>query len=278
MQNKKLLKKVKKLFLTSLAVMIICFLIFPFFWTIICSFKKETELFSKIPTISFSTWENYYIVLKDPFFINALKNSAIIAPSTTALTLLISIFSSYALARTKIPKKRMFLLLIVFFQMLPPVAYMVPYFIFFEKIGLIGTHIALIIAFTVLNLPLTIYLLKTFFESLPYGLEEAAMLDGASYFQIIFKIILPISLPGLVTVTIFAFIGAWNELLFALILSEESTITLPIKVVGYSQVSGHPQIAKMLTGSVIMSIPVTLLALIFSKYILKGLTAGAFKY
>jgi len=278
MNQRKILLKIKKILITFAAILILSFLFFPFFWATVSSFMHETELFSRTPKIAFSTLDNYITLFQDSFFINALKNSAILAPLTTLLTLLISTFSSYGLSRMRIPGRGALLLLIVFFQMLPTLAYIVPLFVFFNALKLLGTYYGLIIVFTLLNLPLSVYLLKTYFDSLPYGLEEAALVDGASYLTIITRIILPLSLPGLFTVGIFAFTGAWNELLFALVFSDSTTQTLPVKIVGYGQVSGHTRIALMLTGSVITSIPPVIIALLFSKYLLKGLTSGAFKY
>ena len=251
----------------------------PIAWAVISSLLPLRALTSTPPDLSPGnfTLENYVTVLSaDRDLVGGLRNSAIVASTTAVLALLIGSAAAYALARLRIPGSSRILLLILVTQMFPGMVIIIPLFIALSRIGLTDTHVGLVIVYLSFVLPIVIWVLKGFFEAVPRELERAAAVDGASTLQTFRLVILPISLPPLFAVGVFAFIEAWNEFFFAVILTQTNSKTAPVVV---AEFSGQyvSLFGQMVAAAVIASIPVVVLAIVFRRYILEGFVEGAVK-
>ena len=251
----------------------------PITWALISSFLPLRALTTTPPDLSPAnfTLDNYRGVLgANRDLVGGLRNSAIVASFTAALALLIGSAAAYSLARLRIPGSSKILMLILVTQMFPGMVIIIPLFIVLSRIGLTDTHVGLMIVYLSFVLPIVIWVLKGFFEAVPRELERAAAVDGASTLETFRLVILPISLPPLFAVGVFAFIEAWNEFFFAVILTQSNAKTAPVVVAEFSgqYVSAFGQ---MIAAAVIASIPVVILAIVFRKYILEGFVEGAVK-
>lgn len=209
-------------------------------------------------------------------------NSIIIAGIATVVSVAIAILAGYALSRYRFTGRRVFSLVVLSTQMFPGILFLLPLFIIFiniqQVIGiqLYGSYLGLIITYLTFSLPVAIWMLAGYFDSLPRGLEEAASIDGASPVGILLRVIIPISLPGIIAVAIYSFMTAWNELLFASILTTDSTRTLAVGLQGYATQS-NVYWNQLMAASIVVSIPVVIGFLALQKYMVQGLTAGAVK-
>jgi trehalose/maltose transport system permease protein len=260
-------------------VAVVIFCLFPFYWLINTSLKTGSDLSGAALLPPSPTLENYESIFRDSNFTKALRNSAIVAIVTTLLSLVIGSFCAYALARLRFPGKFLILALVLSITTFPQIAIAAPVFKLWTDIGLFDTLVGLIIPYLTFALPLTIYILVSFFREIPKDLEEAALVDGATNFQAFRKVIVPLAAPGLATTAILAFIAAWNEFLLAVTLtSRPEARTTPVAI---SQFTGSSQFEVPLgtqsAASVVISIPLIALVLFFQKRIVAGLTAGAVK-
>jgi multiple sugar transport system permease protein len=269
----------KRVLLWVSVVLIMLFCLFPFYWLINVSLKtgadlSKADLFPPSPTL-----DNYDSIFQNSAFTKALRNSAIIAFTTTALSLLIGSFAGYALARLRFPRKFLLLALVLSISTFPPIAIAAPLFKLWTDIGLFNTYIGLILPSLTFALPLTIYILASFFKEIPKELEEAALVDGATRFQAFRKVVLPLSAPGLVTAGLLVFIFAWNEFLFAITLtSTPDRRPVPAAIAFFTGSSQFEvPLGTISAASVVVTVPLIILVLIFQKRIVAGLTAGAVK-
>jgi multiple sugar transport system permease protein len=251
----------------------------PVIWAVVTSLLPLSALTSRPPDLNplNMSIENYILVLDSSRgLFSGLINSFIIAFFTSAVGLVIGSTAAYALARLNMPGSRQILLMILATQMLPGIVIAIPLFIVMSRIGLVDTHFGLIIVYLSFILPIVIWILKGFFESVPMELERAAAVDGATPLQTFQFIVLPISLPPLFATGVFAFIESWNEFFFAIILTRINVKTASIAI---AEFSGQYQTlyGQMLASAVLASIPVVVLAIIFRKFILEGFVEGAIK-
>ncbi|HEX9075758.1 MAG TPA: carbohydrate ABC transporter permease [Anaerolineae bacterium] len=257
------------------------FFLFPVVWMVLTSFKTNAEYFSNPPVFiphSFS-FTNYFNAMRPVpegrGGIQGLQDSLIISFATMLVTLVVGSLAAYSFARYRTGGENLSFW-VLSTRMFPPVASALPLFLLFKQFHLLDTHMALIIANTIFNLPFVIWLLKGFFEDLPVELEEAALIDGASPFGAFWRVALPLVTPGLVATALFSFIFTWNEFMFALLFTRSDVRTLTIIVP--SLVGGHEilwgEIAAVGTVAVI---PGILLALLLQRYLVRGLTLGAVK-
>jgi multiple sugar transport system permease protein len=258
---------------------IVIFCLFPFYWLINVSLKTGPDLsFADIvpPNPSF---DNYTSIFENDDFIAGLRNSAIVAGSTTILALIFGSFAAYALARLKFRFKFWVLALILSITTFPPIAIAAPIFKLWTDIGLYNTLIGLIIPYLTFALPLAIYILTSFFKEIPKDLEEAALVDGATHFQAFYKVVVPLAAPGLATAGILTFIFAWNEFLLAVTLTTSNNArTVPAAIASFTGSTEFEEpLGTISAASVTISIPLILLVLFFQKRIVAGLTAGAVK-
>ena len=275
-----------KVLIYILVIIIFIFTIAPVVWLIISSISTKIELLSIPPhwIPRSPTLKNYKAILFGGvrtsktirYFKKALINSVIIASSVTIFCLIIGSMASYSLTRLKFRGRQPFFLLILTVQMVPAVGIVIPFYIVMMNFRLLDTHLGLFITYCSFALPFVIWIMMRYFQTIPVNLEDAARIDGCSRLGALVRVVLPLAAPGLAATGIFAFIVAWNEFFFALILTSINAKTLPVLVSEFSSKFGADYL-MMSTGGVLASIPPVVLALVFQKFIIKGLTGGAVK-
>jgi len=258
---------------------IVIFCLFPFYWLVNISLKQGSDLQSSSLIPPHPTLENYKTVFQNDDFVKSLRNSAIVALSTTLLGLLVGSFCAYALARLHLRGKFVILGIVLTISTFPQIAIAAPLFKLWSDIGVFNTLIGLIIPYLTFALPLSIYILVSFFREIPRDLEEAALVDGATNFQAFRKVVVPLAAPGLATAGILTFIGAWNEFLLAVTLtSSPAARTVPAQISFFTGATEHEiPYGSISAASVVISVPLIILVLLFQKRIVAGLTAGAVK-
>jgi multiple sugar transport system permease protein len=278
-QEKRRRERRKSILLWTAVVLIMLFCLFPFYWLINTSLKtgpdlSSADLFPPSPTL-----DNYESIFNDSNFTTALRNSVIVAGVTTILALSIGSFAGYALARLRFRGKFILLAIILSVTTFPPIAIAAPLFKFWTDLDIYDTLYGLIPPFLAFTLPLTIYVLATFFREIPRDLTEAALVDGATQFQAFRKIVLPLAAPGLVTAGLLSFIWAWNEFLLAITLtsSPEARPVPPALAFFTGSEQFEVPLGTITAATVVVTVPLVLLVLIFQNRIVAGLTAGAVK-
>jgi multiple sugar transport system permease protein len=255
------------------------FCLFPFYWIINTSLKTGAELSSGRLFPAHPSLDNYSSIFRNADFTAALRTSAIDAGAATLIALVIGSFAGYALARLRFPRKFLILAIMLSISTFPPIAIAAPVFKLWTDIGLYNTYLGLILPFLTFVLPLTIYILVSFFREIPKELEEAALVDGATHFQAFRKIVLPLAAPGLVTAGLLAFIFAWNEFLLSITLTSNASRRPVSAAIAFFTGSTQFQIpiGTISAALVTITIPLIVLVVIFQKRIVAGLTAGAVK-
>jgi ABC-type glycerol-3-phosphate transport system permease component len=254
-------------------------ILFPVLWTISSSLKPQTELFARNLTLLPVDWtlENYRNVWTGTDFPLYFWNSFKVASLTTALSVFVSLYAAYALARIRFVGRYAFGLLLLALQMFPHILLVIPLFLVIQRLGLFNTHTALVISYTAFSLPFTIWMLRGFFEAVPEELEDAAAIDGASVLGTFHRIILPLAGPGIAAVTMYTFIRAWNEFLFALVFLQGRTLfTLPIGLASFQEEFTF-RWDLLMAGAGIVSLPVLAFFLLMQRFIVQGLLGGALK-
>jgi multiple sugar transport system permease protein len=246
---------------------------------LLCSFKTTATIFAWPPKLIDSSFniQSYIAVLTDPEKMRFFLNSYIVAGCVVILTLVIGILAGYAFSRFDFPGKGLFNSLIVSVQAIPPIVLLIPYMQLIVAMKLFNTYFALILTYMVTTLPYCILMMTGYFNSLSKELDEAVMIDGGSRFRALWQILVPISLPGMVSVGMYTFMQAWNEYLFALALTKTNNMrTVPI---GINLLMGQHvwDWAQMMAMSVIGSIPVLILFIFFQKYFIAGMSSGGVK-
>ena len=257
--------------------------LFPIFWAVVTSFKFTGDAYDPtfIPWVQFKPtlqgWRYVLITAGERTF-RSLRNSIVIAFFSSAAVLLLGSMAGYALARFVFRKwkNKDIAVWILSNRMFPPVAVLIPYFLIMRTLRLLDQPLAIIIAHTILNLPLGVWLMIDFFRDLPKDLDDAALIDGCSFLGAFFRIALPLVAPGLVAVFVLSFIFSWNEFIFVLVLGFNKSITIPITIAGALTTKGL-EFWKVATMSLIGVIPVVLLATFISRVLIRGLTMGAIK-
>lgn len=260
---------------TALIVALLVFALGPILWLIQMSLKTEAEAFRMPPRLFTPTLQNYAGLFAGPFpasLINSLKAALL----TATLSLAIGVPAGYALARVVLRQAGAIRLWILGTRIAPPIAFALPFFLVFRRIGLIDTISGLSIVYLTFNLPLVIWLTQAFFEAVPRSLEEAAYTDGASPWQTAIHVSFPLAIPGLLAAGIFSFLLAWNDFFFALILTRGSAQTAPVAIMGYVSFLGW-EWGRITAGGTVVLLPSLLFALLLRKYLISGLTSGALK-
>ena len=274
---------VGRTFFYLLLLVIFAYIIFPFYWALRSSITPSNELFTT-PVSYFPvhpTLAHYQQVFTDTHFLQALANSTIVAASVTILALLFGVLGSYALGRFRFPGRLPIMYLILSMTMFPQIAILGALFALISQFGLYNTLPALILTYLVFTLPFTVWVLTSFFQAMPRDLEEAAYVDGATAMETLWQVMLPLIAPGLVTTGLLAFIGAWNEFLFALSFTQTpDKFTVPIALFNFTTTTGggfEIPWGPMMAATIVVTVPLIALTLIFQRRILGGLTAGAVK-
>ena len=253
--------------------------LFPVFWMVLSSFKEQRDIFTVPPTLFFTpTLETYISYMQRADISRRLINTIIVATGSGLLSIVAGAMAGYALARIKLRGAGTIGVLILLSRGVPPIALAVPMFLVARSLGVTDMHITLILAYCTFLIPYVMWLMRGFFLALPRELEESAMIDGCSRFGAFFKIIVPISMPGLLSTMIFSMILAWEELLFALVLTNRYASTIPVAIAGIAgdTVNGANWGALTAVGTITV-IPVVVFALLVQKWLIQGLADGATK-
>jgi multiple sugar transport system permease protein len=263
------------------AAIIVFWCLLPAYWMVVTAFRNVGYTFDTTPFFTHVTWDNFATAFSTDLgnhFGRALLNSLIVGSCTTAIALLVGVSAAYALARLNFRGKHLVLGFILAASMFPGVALVTPLFQLFTNLSWIGTYQALIIPDISFVLPLTVYILLSFFREMPWELEESARIDGCTKAQAFRKVIMPLAAPGIFTTAILAFISSWNEYLIASQLSNDQTQTVTVAIASFagSQPHQEPYTAVMAAGTIV-TIPLVIMVLIFQRQIVAGLTAGAVK-
>ncbi|MBI1170187.1 ABC transporter permease subunit [bacterium] len=263
----------------AFVVVIVVYAVFPFYYAIVTSFATGTALFEIHYFPAKIDWANYVAVLSSANFPRSLANSVFIATTTVVLALFLAVTASYALSRVRFRGRGILLMTILGVSMFPQIAVLAGMIEMIKFLGLFNTPWAMIISYTVFTLPFTVWVLTTFMRDLPVEIEEAAIVDGATPWIIITKVFLPLLWPALVTTGLLAFIGAWNEFLFALTFTlSEDKRTVPVAIAMLSGASEQEiPWGPIMAASVVVTVPLVVLVLIFQRKIVAGLTAGGVK-
>jgi multiple sugar transport system permease protein len=251
---------------------------FPVFWGAVTSFKTDRDVLAYPPISPFyPTLANYRHVLAGATSIAPnLQSSAILAVSTTLITIALAIPAAYALARLRLPARRPLGFYILATQMLPPIGLVIPYFLIFSNFGLLNTYSGLIVVYVSFSLPFAIWLLVSYFEDIPREMEEAALIDRATRLKALWYVILPQARGGISVTVVFVFLNAWNEFLFAVVLGGRTV--RPVTVAMFDFISlEQTQWGRVSAAALIAMAPVIVLGLLAQKHIVKGLTFGAMK-
>lgn len=268
----------KAMFWLIVAVVVIVS-VFPLYYAILSSFESGTALFRVNYLPESFDLSNYQTVFSKASFLRSLANSVFIAGVTVIAALLLAVTASYALARVRFRGRGLLLMTILGVSMFPQIAVLAGLYELINWLGLYNTPWALILSYTIFTLPFTVWVLTTFMRDLPVEIEEAAIVDGATPWVIITQVFLPLLWPALVTTGLLAFIGAWNEFLFALTFTiGEDQRTVPVAIANFSGASVQEiPWGPIMAASVVVTIPLILLVLVFQRKIVAGLTAGGVK-
>lgn len=257
-----------------LILLILVPILFPFIWMIMSAFKTQVDIIAWPPRFIFSpTMQNFERVFYEQNFFLYLKNSTIVAVSAVVFSLLMGLPAAYSIARFGQKKLSMFILVA---RLMPGISFLMPWYIVFSRLRMMDSYGALILSHILIALPLIVWIMSSYFESIPHEMEESAMVDGATRQRSFLSIILPLAGPGIVTSTTLSFIFSWNNFMFSQVLSQQKTRTLPIAVYNFLSYVEVDWGAVMAAAVAIMT-PAIILTMIFQKYVVKGLTAGAVK-
>lgn len=262
-----------------IVTMIMIYAVFPFYWAIVTSLKSGASLFDVqlIPTNP--SLRNYRELFHEESFLQSLVNSIIVSGLTVILSLIIALLSSFSLARVRFRGRALILMTILSVSMFPQIAVLSGMFELIRYLGLYNSLPGLTFCYLCLVLPFTVWVLRGFLQSLPKELEEAAILDGCGPLKMLWKVFLPLAKPAIATTGLLAFIAAWNEFLFALtftLSSDKRTVPVAIAMLSGSSQYELPW-GHIMAASVVVTLPLVLLVLIFQRQIVSGLTSGAVK-
>ena len=252
---------------------------FPVLWMLSSSFKSNGDIFEFPPKLIDSSFSftAYLAVLENPVELGYFANSYIVALSVTAITLVVALITAFVFSRFEFRLKKVLSTVIIGVQAVPPITLLIPFFGIMVALHLYNTYQGLIITYVVFTLPYAVIMMTAYFDSLPRELDEAARVDGASSQTVLWRILVPISGPGMVSVGLYTFMISWNEYLFALTLTQtDDRRTVPV---GIQLLMGQNnyQWNQVMAMSILGSIPVLVLFLIFQRYFIGGLSAGAVK-
>ncbi|GHG19686.1 sugar ABC transporter permease [Deinococcus indicus] len=262
-----------------LVLVIGVYLLAPFFWAVLTSLRSPGDLF--LTPLEFigarTTFSNYADVFANPGFQRGLIYSLIVAVGSVAISLLLGAFSAYALGRFRFRGKTIVMYVILAVSVFPQIAVLSGLYTLINNLGLYNNPLGLILSYLIFTIPFTVWVLTSFVRDIPGELEEAALVDGASPLQTLFLVLFPVMMPALVTTGLLAFINAWNEYLFALTFTSTNR-TVPVVIANYSGATQFDQPwGQIMAASIVVTVPLIILVLVFQRNIVSGLTAGAVK-
>lgn len=254
--------------------------IFPVYWMINTAFKPRPEVMTPTPIFfpKHPTLSNFIDAFMQSNFLLNLRNSVIVVAGAVVLSIVLGLLASAALSRFRFRGRRTIMVTILAVQMLPGTALLIPTFLVFNSLNLLGTYIGLILAYVAVVLPFSIWVMRGFFIAIPVEVEEAAMIDGANTWQVLWRVLFPLVVPGVISTSIFAFISAWNEYILAYtFMKDQSMYTLPIWLVSFSTPTGGTDYGGQMAASVLFALPVVVFFLIIQRHLVTGMSAGAVK-
>ena len=261
---------------TLIALMVV---VFPFYWMLNTSLKPASEIFLSPPTFASANWslDAYATVLTQRPVGRYFLNSLIVALGTTVLSVTLAALAAYGFTRFFPGGATPFIVLLLFTKMLPETLLIIPYFRLMSDLGLLNTYGALVLAYSSFALPFSVWMLIGFFRSIPRDIDEAAMIDGATYLQAFWRVILPLARPGLVAVALFTFLIAWNSYVWALVLTTDSSMY--VLSVGIANMVGEYRVQwnELMAAAVIAAVPVMILYSLLERHLVDAITAGAVK-
>jgi multiple sugar transport system permease protein len=262
---------------TLMLVAITTVFVFPVYWTLSLSVKPRGVMFRIPPQWLYRPiWDNYVSVFLRADFIRPVTNSLILAVSSTILVVLIGTPAAYSLARLRPRGRDDLMMFVLASRMAPPIALVIPFFLIYRNLGLVHTHIGLVIAYMTFNLSFYVWLLTVFSKDIPADLEGAGFADGYGPTYVFFRVMLPLMRPSIIATAVLVFIFAWNEFLFALILGGSNAQTLPVAISRFITPSGV-QFGPLAALGTVAILPVAVLVFALHKHIVRGLSLGAVK-
>lgn len=259
-------------------IVLVLYSIFPIYWMVSSSLRPTREMLTNPTLIPHEiTFQYYYSLLAQTDYPLQFLNSLIVATVTVFLTMILSVMIAYGVTRQRIPGKRMIIIGMLYAYMFPPLLLAIPLYTMLTQIGLNDTLLSLVISHLTITMPLGVWFLWGFFKTMPFELEEAAMVDGCTRLGAFLRVVLPLSIPGLVTVAIFAFLLSWTDYTFALVMiSSDANKTIPL---GLASMIGAFDLrwGDVMAGSTLIALPLFLAFIMMSRYFIQGLTAGAVK-
>jgi multiple sugar transport system permease protein len=278
MRRKKWVSVLARIARYSFLVILTLAVTFPFVWIISSSLKGDAEVIAYPPTLvpKAVTISAYLTIFREYAFAKYFLNSFIIATGATALSLIVGSLAAYSFSRLRFPGDQFFLLSLLGSLMVPSIVLIIPLYVLLNMVGMIDTHIGIILANCAYCIPLVAWMMRGFFTTIPGELEDSAIIDGCSYLGALFRIIMPLSAPGLAASAIFIFLIVWNEFLFALVFTTETAKTLPVitsEFIGVFEISW----SQLAAAAVTTSIPILVFILVFQRRLISGLTQGAIK-
>ncbi|HZF85654.1 MAG TPA: carbohydrate ABC transporter permease [Burkholderiaceae bacterium] len=271
-------KTLRKAALWAVALALLTVWAFPVLWGLLTSFKTERDVLAYPPKLIFTpTLDNYReVIFGGSSILPNLWSSIVVSCWTTVLTMLFAVPAAYALARLRYPGKRGSGFYVLATQMLPPVGLIIPFYLVLQKIGGLDSYSGLTAIYLTFSLPFAVWLMVSYFEDIPFEMEEAALLDRAGRLRTLWYVILPQVRGGIAVTTIFVFLNAWNEFLFAVVLGGNKV--RPVTVAMYNFISlEQTQWARLAAGAMLAMAPVIIVGLVAQRHIVKGLTVGAVK-
>ena len=252
--------------------------LFPLLWVLGLSFKTRLQVYAVPPLFVWKpTLENYIAVLRNGDFVQAFVNSLVIASGAVLLSLCIGVPTAYAMARFPFRGRSFLFFTLLVMRMLPPIAVLIPMYVLFSRLGLSTTRFSVVLAYTTFSLPLVVWIMRGIFEELPRELEESAWVDGASRYAAFGRVALPLIRPALVAATILCLQLAWNDFLFAAVLTDNATKTLPVLMAAYSGSDTGVDWGGMTASGILVVIPVIVFSFLAQRHLVAGLSAGAVK-
>ena len=270
-------KSRKKLldFLQFLVILLTAIIILvPIYWIVSGAFKQQVDIF-QLKLLFTPTLDNFKIIFKSPYnLFDKLVNSTLVALSTVLITIPLATLAAYSFSRFRMKAEKVMFVTILATQFVPAVVIVLPFFILFRDIGILDTRLALVLVNLSLIMPFAIWMIKGFIDGIPLDTEEAALVDGSGRIQVVLNVVIPMALPGVITAGIFCFILAWNEFLFALIITTNKAVTLPVGLSLFHAEEGVLWHLISAAGIMIM-LPMFFLATLIQKHFVQGMTMGA---
>jgi len=263
-----------------LAIVVSVIWIFPVYWMVLTSFKQPWNVLNATPEFlpKNPSLQNYVNALTQTSFFTNLKNSVIVVALTLVFAIILAMFASAALTRFRFRGRRVILVIILAVQMLPGTALLIPQFLVFNRMGLLNHYAGLILAYVALTLPFSIWVMRGFFLAIPKEVEEAAEVDGANTWTVMWRVLFPLVAPGVIASSVFSFIAAWNDYLVAYVFMKDQTMyTLPVWLASFAVPNQPIDYAAQMAASVIFSLPAVIFFLIIQRNLVTGMSAGAVK-